>query len=177
MAKGRFDAASSRVVGRAARSTVFKNVGGSQTAVFADDDVNFQDASGAWQAVDNTVVTDASTGELVNKANGWQVRFGDSSKGLSFRRSANAAGVVAFVPVGAKLSKPTSSGSQVVYSQVWPGVDLMYDLTGSAVKETVLIRSRDTGSSFTFQTSAGSASVVRAGRGVVPSAVVNADGR
>lgn len=176
MTKGRFDAASSKVVGRAARSTVFKNADGSQTAVFADDDVNFQDASGAWQAVDNTVVTDSATGELVNKANGWQVRFGDSSKGLSFRRSANAAGVVAFVPVGAKLSKPTSSGSQVVYSQVWPGVDLMYDLTGSAVKETVLIRSREAGSSFTFLTSAGAASVVRAGKGSVPSAVVNADG-
>lgn len=171
-----FDASTSRVVSRAARSTVYKNADGSQTAVFADDDVNYQDAAGAWQAIDNSVVTDTTTGDLVNKANGWQVRFGDSSTGLSFKRSPKAAGVVVFTPVGSGLSKPKGSGSQVTYSEVWPGVDLMYELSGSAVKETVLIRSRSAGSSFTFQTRAGGAPDVKAGKGAAPSAVVNADG-
>lgn len=97
-----FDVAKSTVAARAGRSTSYRNPDGTQTTVFASEDVNYQDSTGAWQAVDNSVVTDASTGDLVNKANGWQARFGDASKGMTFKPSVKSTGVVSFVPVNAK---------------------------------------------------------------------------
>jgi YD repeat-containing protein len=171
-----YDAATSTVVSRASRSTGYHNADGTQTLVVATEDVNYQDATGKWLPVDNTVVADPATGELVNRANGWQIRFADASKGMSFKPSVKSTGVVVFVPVNGHAGKPSAAGAKVTYAEVWPQADLDYVVTGSAVKETVRIKSKSAASSFSFTMNAGSPTDIARGAGVSPSGVVNSDG-
>jgi YD repeat-containing protein len=171
-----YDAATSTVVSRASRSTGYHNADGTQTLVVATEDVNFQDATGKWLPVDNTVVADPTTGELVNRANGWQIRFADASKGMSFKPSVKSTGVVVFVPVNGHAGKPSATGANVTYADVWPAADLDYVVTGSAVKETVRIKSKSASSSFSFAMNAGNPTDIAKGAGVSPSGVVNPDG-
>jgi RHS repeat-associated protein len=171
-----YDAATSTVVSRASRSTGYHNADGTQTLVVATEDVNYQDATGKWLPVDNTVVADPATGELVNKANGWQIRFADASKGMSFKPSVKSTGVVVFVPLNGHAGKPSATGAKVTYPDVWSEADLDYVVTGSAVKETIQIKSKSAASSFSFAMKAGDATDIAKGDGVSPSGVVNPDG-
>jgi len=63
------------VVGeRSTNRIVYANPDGTQTVELSTDAVNFQDAGGVWQRVDNRVVRGVD-GVLTNTANRWRVRF------------------------------------------------------------------------------------------------------
>lgn len=112
-ASNRFDPATSKVSSRAAKSTDYVNTDGSHTAVLSQDVVNFQAPDGSWQPVSNDVEADPLLpGGLRNKANGWRVHFGDTTRGVSLE---SAGGSVSMVPVGASAGAvaPKGQGREV----------------------------------------------------------------
>ena len=135
----KFDPLTAKVSGRGERFTDFVNPDGTHTQAVAADVVNFRDAAGVWHPVDTGVEVDPDVpGGARSKANAWRARFGVG--GVVSWESASGAGV-GLVPVGGALVSPSVSGSQAQYSRVWPGVDVSYEVTGSAVKESILIGS------------------------------------
>jgi len=163
----KFDPLTAKVSGRGERFTDFVNPDGTHTQAVAADVVNFRDAAGVWHPVDTGVEVDPDVpGGARSKANAWRARFGVG--GVVSWESASGAGV-GLVPVGGALVSPSVSGSQAQYSRVWPGVDVSYEVTGSAVKESILIGSASGPSSFEFKVVSGRGAAVSAGRGSVVS--------
>jgi RHS repeat-associated protein len=118
--------------------------------------INFQDASGAWQPIDNTLVASTETGYAWrNKANrytvslpanlaGAPIRIQRGSVWLSFRLvGANAAGQV--------------SGNTVTYPDALPGVTLSYAPVGDGIKESIVLANPSVPANYAFdlQTSPG----------------------
>ena len=160
----------STLEGQSATTNEYDNADGSHTLQTSDTTINYQNASGAWQPVDNRVVADPDqAGGLTNVANAWKVHFGSSGQGVAIDTSA---GSVSVVPVGGATGvKPsvTSTGQGVLYPNVWPNADVTYTVTGDSVKETVLIKSAAAGSTFVFRTKSGAKAQVLGGGGTRPS--------
>lgn len=134
--------------------TDFANGDGTFTAVISDGPSNFQRADGAWAPIDNTVVPAAGNpGVLVNKANAWQVRFGSTAAGVSVDIGSRT---LVMRPLGARTVAPTAVGDTVTYRDVWPDTDLVYTVTGGAVRESLLLKSGKAAASqeFSVRTSA-----------------------
>ena len=164
-------AKTSTVLSRAATSTTFADTDGTQTVELSQSAINYQDTSGRWQAIDNSVVPDPDrAGGFSNAANSWRVHFGTSTQGVAVD---TAAGSVSVVPVGVTagiVPVKSSTGDGVVYANAWPGADLTYTVTGDSVKETVVLTSAAAASSFSFTIRSGSKQDVLAGTAaLVPS--------
>lgn len=171
-----FDPATAKVDSRASTSTDYVNADGSHTMVFSTVPVNFQDSSGVWRAVDNTLVADPDqAGGFVSKANSWKVHFGSLTQGVSVETTA---GTVSVVAVGARLVAPvvSASGDAVTYVDAWPSVDLTYTVTGDSVKESVILKSRQAQTSFVFGVHSGSRASVLKGNAPQESLSAGADG-
>ena len=153
---GGFDESKSKAVERGTSWTDYENPDGTHTRLISTDVINYKDAAGAWAAVDNTLVTDAS-GVVVNKANSWQVRFtGTGEQGLQVVPAANKS-PLRVLPAGAAAVKPVVSGSEVTYPDLWPSVDAKYVVTGSMVKEILVIKDRQAATEFGFAVSSADA--------------------
>ena len=118
----------------------------------------FEPAKGeGFVPIDNTLVVDPkSPGWLVNAGNAWQVRFAPTADaGVEYEIEGHA---VRVVPEAAGKAKPavvgtesklavdfgvSVSGNQVVYPEVWPGVDVRYTVTNSAVKEELIVKTSE----------------------------------
>ncbi|SDI90706.1 hypothetical protein SAMN05444157_0738 [Frankineae bacterium MT45] len=150
----------STVVARTADSTVYANPDGTQTSNLSNVPVNYAAADGSWQPIDSSLQADpARAGGLRSAANSWRAHFGTTAQGVSVDTSAGSLGIV---PVNAKTEAPVTSatGDGVTYADAWPGADLTYRVTSSAVKESVLIKSPSAGNSFTFSVLSGSVASV-----------------
>lgn len=126
--------------GRNADSNDYFNADGSHTVRLFGEPVNYRTGSGGWRPIDNTLTADpAVPGAFLNGANSWQVRFGSTAVGVTV--NTDAGGVVT-KPVNGRVVEPLISGATVTYRDVWPGTDLVYTVTGAAVKESVLLKTR-----------------------------------
>ncbi|HZN16013.1 MAG TPA: PA14 domain-containing protein [Acidimicrobiales bacterium] len=138
---------------RTTNSETWQNDDGSQTLSMSSAP-KYYEVNGRLERIDNTVVVADPTGALRNAANGWSVRFGRLSEGITV---ATDNGGTTFAPEGvADVAPVAGSGAQantVTYRDAWPGVDLVYRVTATAVKEDIVLRRRPTSSAFAFRTS------------------------
>jgi len=124
--------------GRNADSNDYLNPDGSHTVRLFGQPVNYRTGSGAWQPIDNTLTADpAVPGAFRNGANSWHVRFGSTAVGVTVNTDA---GAVVMKPVNARAGGPPVSGATATYRDVWPDTDLVYTVTGAALKESVLLK-------------------------------------
>jgi RHS repeat-associated protein len=172
----KFDPTTARVYSRAAKSTDYVNTDGTHTVVISTGTVNYQDGTGTWQPVDNTLEPDpAVPGGFVSKANAWKAHFGTTAQGVMLE---TANGAVSVVAVGANLATPTvrPTGDGVLYADAWPDVDLKYTVTGDSVKESVVIKAPTAQASFHFKVSSGDVASVRKGAAAVAALTAREDG-
>ena len=169
-----FDQATSKVIGRDAKTNTFVNADGSRTLQSSVGSLNYETADGSWLPIDNSLTSDPDReGGVTNAANGWRVHFGTSAQGVSLDTEAGSIGIVA---KGAADVVPEVSGSTVTYKDLWPGTDLKYVVTADAVKETIVIKSADAGASFGFTTVTGSKQEVLAGTAKAPTSMAADEG-
>jgi RHS repeat-associated protein len=135
---------------RDAFTTTFANPDGTRSVTLSSMPVHFQDAKGVWQQIDNRVVR-GENGVLSNEANAWRVRFEvmGPKGGVSFETKE---GPFRFWARDAAAVEPVvgDDGASVVYSEVFPGVDLVYRVVGSGVEELLVIKAVDAVSTVTF---------------------------
>ena len=113
--------------------------------------VRYRDADGDLREIDTTVVESGRDGvAFENVTNTFTSLFGTSTDRLAVfevdgrRVSLGAVGT----PVGVDA---TAVGDTVTFAQVFgPGVDVAYEVTGTALKEQIVLARRPARSSFTF---------------------------
>lgn len=125
---------------RSENSRVFLNADGTKTLEYSTQATSYKDQAGAWKDVNTSLVPDAS-GVWHTKANSWQVSFGETAdEGIRLTKDGQTFKVN---PTGGHNVKPQVSGTtpnQVVsYPNVWDGVDLRYAVSGSQLKEDIIL--------------------------------------
>ena len=125
-----------RVDWRTADITDSLNADGTHTAELSSVSVNYRRPDGSWASIDNTLVTDAATGSVVNRGNSWQVRFGSDAPSVTLIDSGRT---TTMRPVGGAAVRAQVHGSSVVYRGVWPGADLQYSVDSTGITESVLL--------------------------------------
>jgi hypothetical protein len=131
---------------------------------------------GAWQAIKSDLVEDANAADSTNpfgellgqaeslvgspktfktEANDWQVRFAPSDDKVGMLRLQQHGQTVTVRPQGARAVTPvlstTNAGQQVItYTDLWPGIDVSYQLTNTELKEFVSLKSAAAPTSYGF---------------------------
>jgi RHS repeat-associated protein len=136
--------------GRSAVARTFRNADGSKTTEQSLIPTSYKD-NGAWKDVDTTLDLDQSTGKWQTRANEWQARFGNDMT-IQLTKGAQT---LSFRPVGAARVSPVVSGTapyqKVTYRNAWQGIDLVYEVTSSELKESIVVKSKVAASSFAFE--------------------------
>lgn len=141
--------------GRSEHDTVFLNEDGTKSLRRSMDVTSYQQ-NGQWKDVDAGLAQDSADGKWKTKANAWQARFGTVSdnQGVELGKGAQT---LTFKPLGSNQVAPVVAGdapNQIVkYRNVWQGIDLMYQITGSELKESIVIKSRAAANTFSFDVS------------------------
>jgi large repetitive protein len=145
--KGFQDGRSQEIVGKRTRfGTAFANPDGTTSARISLVAQNYQLADGKWDEIDPRFVA-VSAGAFVADKNFFRVRA--DSTGVTIRSEKGRA--ITFVPVGTgALPAPTISadGASVLYADVWPGVDVSFEVTTTGVAKKIILRQPGTQSSF-----------------------------
>jgi RHS repeat-associated protein len=137
---------------RTAASSTFLNSDGTWTLQSYPVPVHYQDAQGNWQSINSAVVADNSVSGYGygNSANSWRVHFAQRTGGPKLLHLQYPGLTVSESLDGAAAASATTSGSQVTYPGVFPGVDLHYLVGNASLEETLLLRNAQTPGSYTF---------------------------
>jgi hypothetical protein len=154
---------------RTEKSKTFELSDGQRELVCYGEAVHYEDASGVYQDIDDSIVTDArqidgSTYAFRNGANAFTARFGASATDPRLVMIEYQGTSIAFGPAGARgaaakkttdvkseaLTDMTYGENLVGYPEVYPGVDLFYELKTYGVKEYLTLRRPNAKNEFTF---------------------------
>jgi RHS repeat-associated protein len=137
---------------RTAASDMILNPDGTWTLKAYPFPINYQDAQGNWQPIDNTLVSDTSDAGYAfgNRANSWHVHFAPQAGGPSLVHAQFPNVKVAETLDGAATVPLTRSGATAIYAGVFPGVDLRYGIGTTSLEEMLLLQNAQTPASYTF---------------------------
>lgn len=151
---------------RSAAKQVFRNPDGSYTArqYFAP---QFERRGTTWQKINTTITAEKGAPLAPGQApesteptylvagNGWTVRFGASDNSAGLLQLQMGSETVSFEPLQAARVLPvmvTRAGAQVVrYPDLWPGTDVEYYVTTTAVKENIVLKSKQAAGRYLFK--------------------------
>jgi hypothetical protein len=131
-------------------SRTFVNPDGSRTLEMSTEPLNYRDASGRWVAIDNRLVA-GRDGSVSNASNEWAVTFGPLSSGVAVETAQGP--VFGWRPRDVRTGVVPviePDGVSVRYVDAWPGVDLVYRVSGSTVKELIEVKNAAARSLFEF---------------------------
>jgi len=146
---GSIPSASLELPGLRTRSSRTYLVNGQYEAVVYSGPVNYQDAQGAWQAIDDSLVPSSVPGyRYQNKANGYTLLL-PSNLASAPVRFQDASGSVGFQLVGA-AGAPSAAGATATYANALPGVTMALTTENDAIKETLTLDGPQSPTSFTY---------------------------
>ncbi len=149
------DATGEIVEARTEVSKDFREADGSVRTEVYSGPVNYQDDSGAWQAIDTTLRTDGEPGSYVSDRARTEVTFiaEDDEAPVGVARD----GVdVQIDLLGAEEQAPLALGDSARYMGVASGADLLYQCLPSGLKQTLVLASAASPSAYTFKMTVGS---------------------
>lgn len=134
----------------------FANPDGTSTVVMSTEVMNVPDESGEWVRPDDTLSVEQD-GAVTVAANAVEPRFASRADADDLLTVGRGRDTVTFALEGAASSRIVRESGAVTYSQVFPGVDLVYSITPSGVqKEFVLEDAPATGEAeWVFRMSSG----------------------
>ncbi|MFF3398117.1 LamG-like jellyroll fold domain-containing protein [Streptomyces sp. NPDC002659] len=155
-----FDAKTSKKVAgeRDARSRTFLNRDGTLTTRFYDEPVNFRAADGRWKPIDTTLVRPVGARTMAGSDAGWEPRQTAETISLAeyadtdpvVRLSAGDGLSVAYAVQGAGRVAGKVDGSVITYPDVRESSDLELIIGGESLKETLVLKSKDSPTSWSF---------------------------
>ncbi|HEX6683898.1 MAG TPA: DNRLRE domain-containing protein [Candidatus Limnocylindrales bacterium] len=136
---------------RTANGSVYQLDDGRLQTELSSVPVRYRDAAGRWLNVDTAVVPDSTAGfRYGNNGTGFVTRFGDRSDALVRVEHADRAVTIGIAGPARSLT-PKVEGSTVTYADVWDGASLVYDVTPSGPKGSIVLsRAPAAGTSFAF---------------------------
>ena len=125
---------------RTAKARTFLNPDGTYTTRTYAAPVNWKDASGHWQTIDNTLVT-RSDGRLHNTSGPLDVSLTPNAASGADVLAVQAGGAsVGFgAPTGTASSAASVASSNAQYTSALPHADLHYSVSGGTVKEDIIL--------------------------------------
>lgn len=144
---------------RSRNSRTFMQGGNYETLIYPGS-VNYQDAKGQWQPIDDTLVSSSLAGyAFQNKANSYASAF-PRSLGDSPVHFASPAGTVDFSLEGAH-GTASASHNAVTYANALPGVTVTYAANADTLKESLRLDSSAGPSSFVYRLGTGAGLTAR----------------
>lgn len=125
---------------RTATTKYFALADGRIQAEVSPDQVHYRDKGGKWQDIDTRVVADkAKPGfPYAVDRNTFASRFGDRSDRL-VAVDRGGRGLTVGLDAPARPVRPATAGDEVTYAATANGADLTYEVTASAVKESIVL--------------------------------------
>ena len=159
---------------RTGTSRTYASAGRQLTTVIYGESVNFRDAAGSWQTIDDSLVkTSLARYSYQNKANRYSLYL-RSDIGSAPVRVQIGPSWLTFSLAGAK-GGGRISGSVANYDNVLPGVSVVVDAQADAVEESLVLQSPLSGSDFAYSVRTSPGLKVEARGGGL--AIVDASGR
>jgi hypothetical protein len=138
------------VPGRRTRTSQTFRVGTHYETRIYQGSVNYQDAHGAWQPIDDTLVADTAAGyAFTNQANRYQVHLPAKLGGAPVRVDVGNAWVQ-FALVGATTSTAATNAATASYANALPGVTVTYTAGNDLLKEDLVLASAGAPHSFVY---------------------------
>jgi RHS repeat-associated protein len=135
---------------RTRNSRTYRTPEGLLEAVVSAGPVNYQDTSGAWQPIDNTLVATSTPGYAwQNKADRYRVLLPPNLKAPV--RIQRGEAWLTFKVVGAAAAQGTVSGNTVTYRDVFPGVTISFGAVGDELKESIVLANASAPASYSFE--------------------------
>lgn len=147
--------------GRTEHLTIFENADGSRTAEASNTPTSYKENE-QWKTIDSRLEKQGNKDEWTTKSNSWKATFKELSPETGLELSVGKQ-IAKLRPVTeAKNIKPKivvldATTQQVVYKNVWPGVDLKYIVGSDQIKETIWIKTPEAARSFEFELSGATA--------------------
>ncbi len=134
---------------RTAYTSTYENADGTRTLEYSTDQLNYE-SNGKWQKVDNQIARYEFNGKqfYAGNAGDTSVVLGDLGDGIDISVPGTS---IRMKPAGAKTNAPVmQAGNSVIYKNVWPGVDIEYEVRGESVKEIIILKNKAAKTSFDF---------------------------
>ena len=123
---------------------------GSWMAVISEEPVHFKDTNGEWVDIDATLVPDLATGRVRTRAAEVSASFGPQQTGACPAQVTVNGRAVGLDLLGATEGLAVAEGRTARYRGVAVATDLLYEATGSGVKETLVLASTEAPGTFSF---------------------------
>ena len=147
---GPSSATKKEIIGRRSRNSRTYQSGGNFETLIYPASINYQDAKGNWQPIDDTLVAASNPAYAYqNKANSYTAFF-PANLAASPIHFTGQAGFVDISLVGAR-GAVAASHNQATYSNVLPGVSLSYAANADTLKESIRLDAPTAPNTFTFR--------------------------
>ena len=137
---------------RTAYGSTYLLENGAYRTVLSQSPVHYQDAAGAWQPIDLTLVRQPD-GSYETVAAAVTVSIAPTSDAAAPVRLTSKAGSVSLELLGANSSDANVYADAAIFSGVLPATDVTYEATGDGVKETLVLGSAAAPTAFSFRLS------------------------
>ncbi|WP_309117942.1 transposase, partial [Saccharothrix sp.] len=156
LAHAKFDAKTSKEVGRAEKSVDYVNPDGTHTTVLSKVPVSVRDDKGAWQAVDSRLTEDRGSKRAKAGLHQLKPEFAASAEDrrLVTLEPINLGGPGQRISValeGARRVARQTKDSKASYVDVLPDTDLEYEVEPGSVKESIVVKKPSATSSWAFR--------------------------
>ncbi|MEV4348791.1 DNRLRE domain-containing protein [Actinoplanes sp. NPDC049596] len=130
---------------RTATTKFFALADGRVQAEVSPDQVHYRDKAGKWQDIDTKVAAATTPGfPYAVSRNVFASRFGDRSDRL-VAVDRDGRGLTMGLDAPARAVRPAAAGDEVTYPAAAGGADLKYEVTASAVKESIVLSAPPSG--------------------------------
>ncbi|GAA3689949.1 PA14 domain-containing protein [Lentzea roselyniae] len=157
-ASSKFDAKSSKEVGRAEKSVDYVNSDGTRTTVLSKVPVSVRDDKGAWRPVDTRLTEDRGSKRAKTELHQLKPEFAASAEngGLVTMVPGESGQRISVALEGAKRVARQIKDSKASYVDVLPDTDLEYEVEPGSVKESIILKKPSATSSWVFRMDLGS---------------------
>ncbi len=121
---------------------VYAEPDGTKTTNIYTAPIHFKAADGTWKEIDDTLMPQPDGSGYENTAGALDVEFADSGDQPSLIQVTDASTSVRFGLQGAQGSTATVEGNEITYVDIYPGVDLVFQVHGEQVKELLVLKQR-----------------------------------
>ncbi|XVV07615.1 PA14 domain-containing protein [Actinosynnema sp. CA-248983] len=139
-ASSRFDAKSSREVGRSERSVDYVNPDGTRSTVLSKVPVSVRDDKGGWRAVETRLSEDNGSKRAKVDAHGLRPEFAASADDTRLVTLGQADARISIALEGARKASRQVKDSKATYVDVLPDTDLEYEVEPDGVKESIVVK-------------------------------------
>lgn len=154
------------VADRTAYTSTWRNSDGSMSVRQYVSPQFYKTPTGAWSSINSNLAPDKTqSGWWRSTANSWSVAFGPAGARTGAVRFTVGSHTFGFTPLDVTdaTGLPEISGQSATYVQAWPQVDLTEQVSGSEVKENLVLQSASAPFRFSFRVSGAKAKPNQAG--------------